>query len=577
MSKTIAWKDIEWGLVNSRIYKLQRRIYEASLINNKSKVMFIQKLLINSLDAKLLAVRRVTTENRGKRTAGIDNKHYYSNDNKIKLVRRLRIDGKASPIKRIYIPKPGKPEKRPLGIPTIKDRAKQALVLMALEPEWEAKFEPNSYGFRPGRNCHDAVVAIFGHLKLGRNNPRFRKYILDADIKGCFDNINHQYLLEKLETRPEIETQVKAWLKAGILTELTKSEPVPSNTLGTPQGGIISPFLANVALHGMENFLKDWVTSFPIKGVAKRDLKRRLGVIRYADDFVVIHPDKDIIIAAKDAISTWLLNHPGLSINDNKTSIVCSTEGFSFLGFRFINILRYNRMRIKIYPDSHSVKKVSDKIGDILRKQRAISCYDLISLLKPIIVGWSNYYSICECSKTFSQLDHLTFQKLRAWVFRRDKKNSRTKVKLNYFPENKTYVYRGQTHQNNWVLCGSTKGKSGLDKEQFLPKFAWTNSTTHIKIRPYSSIYDKDDSYWEWRTMEYGEFSYTQKKLLKRQKRVCPWCKYNININDHVEIDHVIPLIKGGSKSYYNLQLLHKQCHINKTTLDRILNKNPIN
>ena len=167
MSK-FAWKNINWHDVESRINTLQRRIYKASLDEDKGKVIFLQKLLIRSLDAKLLAVKRVTTENRGRKTAGIDNKLYRTDTEKMKLVKKLKVDGKANPIMRVYIPKPGKSEKRPLGIPVIKDRAKQYLVLLALEPEWEAKFEPNSYGFRPDRSCHDAVVAIFGHLRLGR-------------------------------------------------------------------------------------------------------------------------------------------------------------------------------------------------------------------------------------------------------------------------------------------------------------------------------------------------------------------------------------------------------------------------
>lgn len=568
MSNLIAWKNVQWGLVESRVHKLQKRIYQASLSNNKAKVQFLQKLLIDSLDSKLLVVKRVTTENDGKKTAGIDNKLYYSYKKKINLVKRLKIDGKSSPIKRTYIPKPNKSEKRPLGIPTIKDRAKQAIVLMALEPEWEAKFEPNSYGFRPGRSCHDAVVAIFGHLKLGRNKPTFKKYILDADIKGCFDNINHTYLLDKLDTFPQIRNQVESWLKAGIIDEYKQIKSGSPNEIGTPQGGIISPFLANVALHGMENYLKTWVTQFPIQNKGKRDRSKQLGFIRYADDFVVIHPDKDILIAAKAALKQWFSETSGLALNEQKTSVVCSTNGFSFLGFRFINVMRYNKMRIKIYPDYRAVKRVSDKIGEITRRHRAISSYDLITILQPIITGWCNYYSICECSTTFGKLDHLTFQKLRSWVFRRDHKNNRTKVKLNYFPEDRTYVYKGKVHKDNWVLVGTKKFSSGQKKEKFLPKFKWNQSKTHVKIRPLASWYDGDSEYWHWRTMEYGGFTYTQKRLLKRQARLCPWCQYGININDKVEVDHVIPLSSGGTNSYQNLQLLHKQCHIRKTASD---------
>lgn len=279
MSNSIAWKNIRWSLVQKRINKLQQRIFKSSKENNNEKVKFLQKILIDSLDAKLLAVRRVTTENRGRKTAGIDNKLYNTDEKKINLVKKIKIDGKANPIKRVYIPKPGKSEKRPLGIPIIEDRAKQYLVLLALEPEWEAKFEPNSYGFRPGRSCHDAVSAIFGHLKLGNNNSEFNKYILDADLKGCFDNISHQYIIEKLNTTEQIQTQVKAWLEAGIIEENNTKTSISENQIGTPQGGIISPFLANVALHGMEEFLKNWITTIPEYGTSKQNRKDRKSVV----------------------------------------------------------------------------------------------------------------------------------------------------------------------------------------------------------------------------------------------------------------------------------------------------------
>lgn len=566
-----AWKKIIWHKVESRIIKIQRRIYKASLIEDKEKVRFLQKLLIRSLDAKLLAVKRVTTENRGRKAAGIDNKLYRTDAEKIKLVKKLKVDGKANPIRRVYIPKPGKSEKRPLGIPIIKDRAKQYLVLLALEPEWEAKFEPNSYGFRPGRNCHDAVIAIFGHLRLGKSKRKFKKYILDADIKGCFDNINHQYLLDKLDCSPEITRQIDSWLKAGIIENHTKPDLTLKNEIGTPQGGIISPFLANVALHGMENFLKNWVGSIPEYGVGKQNRIKKLGIIRYADDFVIIHPNKDILKKAQLALSQWFEKTSHLEINKEKTSIVCSTEGFSFLGFRFININRYNKTRIKIYPETSAVRKVIKTIGDLSRSNRSISSYDLIMRLKPIISGWCNYYSISECSHTFKVLDHLLFQILRAWVFRRDRVNNRTKIKLKYFPEGNTYVYKGIVHKDNWVLYGSKKLIDNKINKIFLPKFSWHHSRRHVKIRPYSSVYDGNDSYWSWRTLEYGGFSESQKRLLKRQNGQCPWCHSLIKTNDNVEVDHVVPKSKKGTNSYNNLQLLHTQCHLEKSGFDNLI------
>lgn len=564
----IAWKNIDWSLTENRIIKIQRRIYKASLNNDIGKVNFLQKILINSLDAKLLAVKRVTTENIGRKTVGIDNKLYRNHLQKIKLVRSLKVDGKADPIKRIYIPKPGKSEKRPLGIPTIRDRAKQYLVVLALEPEWEAKFEPNSYGFRPGRSCNDAVSAIFGHLRLGANKPKFIKYILDADIKGCFDNINHQYLLDKLETFPQIRNQIESWLKAGIIEDFTKPDLMKRNYLGTPQGGIISPLLANIALHGMENFLKQWVTTIPDYGISKTNRKKRLGVIRYADDFLIIHPHKETIFMAKQALGKWLYETSGLELNEKKTSIICSTEGVSFLGFQCINIIKGNKMRIKIYPSKSSVKNISRKIGDICRSNRSISTYDLILRLKPIITGWCNYFCYCECSHTFNKLDHITFNILRAWVFRRDRVNNRTNIKRKYFPPDNIYIYRGKTHNDNWILVGKKKTTTGKINTAFLPRFSWCPSQRHIKIRSDASVYDGNENYWTRRTLEFGDLSYSQKRLLRRQNGFCAWCKLPIKINDNVDVDHVVPKSWDGKDSYQNLQLLHTQCHIEKSAVN---------
>jgi RNA-directed DNA polymerase len=208
----IAWDEIRWPLVRERVRRLQRRIFKAKKLGQTSKVHWLQKLLIHSFDAKVMAVHQVTTLNCGKATAGVDGKATTNSIQKMALAKKLRLNGKASSIRRVWIPKPGKGEKRPLGIPTIQDRAKQALAKLALEPEWEAVFEPNSYGFRPARGCHDAIESIF--LSLRHGTP---KWVYDADIRKCFDRINHKALLTKLNTFSEMEEQIKAWLKADIM------------------------------------------------------------------------------------------------------------------------------------------------------------------------------------------------------------------------------------------------------------------------------------------------------------------------------------------------------------------------
>ncbi|WP_414519919.1 reverse transcriptase N-terminal domain-containing protein, partial [Nostoc sp. PCC 9305] len=234
MSKTrhqpmVEWKDIPWRKLERVVYKLQKRIYRASLRGDVKALRKLQKTLMKSWYAKCLAVRRVTQDNQGKKTAGVDGIKTLSPAARLKLVANLKLGSKVKPTRRVWIPKPGADEKRPLGIPTMYDRALQALVKQALEPEWEARFEPNSYGFRAGRSCHDAIEAIFNSIS------KKAKYVLDADISKCFDQINHKALLQKLNTFPTIRRQIRAWLKAGVM----ESGQLFSTSEGTPQGGVI--------------------------------------------------------------------------------------------------------------------------------------------------------------------------------------------------------------------------------------------------------------------------------------------------------------------------------------------------
>ncbi len=271
------WNNIPWQKLERNVFKIQKRIYQASRCGNVKLVHRLQRLLIKSWSAKALAVRRVTQDNQGKKTAGVDGVKSLSPTARLKLIDELKWGTKVKPTRRVWIPKPGKTEKRPLGIPTMYDRALQALGKMALEPEWEAKFEPNSYGFRLGRSCHDAIQAIF--LSISKK----AKYVLDADISKCFDRINHKKLLEKLNTTPSFRRQVRAWLKAGVMDG---KELFPTDE-GTPQGGVISPLLANVALHGMEEMIKELSESFDMKGsngryqLPKRDKRNSVSIIRY--------------------------------------------------------------------------------------------------------------------------------------------------------------------------------------------------------------------------------------------------------------------------------------------------------
>jgi RNA-directed DNA polymerase len=328
-SPVYEWKNLPWREIERAVFKLQKRIYQASLRGDRKAVHKLQRLLMNSWSARCLAVRRVAQDNQGSKTAGVDGVRSLTPPQRLELARTLELNQEVQPTRRVWIPKPGKAEKRPLGIPTLANRAAQALAKLALEPEWEARFEPNSYGFRPGRSCHDAIGAIFSSIS------RQAKFVLDADIAKCFDRIDHQALLRKLATFPSLRRAIKGWLKAGVMDggELFPTEE------GTPQGGVISPILANVALHGLEEAI---TTAFPRRQKAGVVFQRPT-VLRYADDFVVLHRDLAVIEKVKQLVSEWLAGM-GLEMKPSKTAITHTLRqhegrvGFDFLGF---NVRQY--------------------------------------------------------------------------------------------------------------------------------------------------------------------------------------------------------------------------------------------
>jgi len=569
---SIEWNSVKWPLVENRVFRYQIRIYRASKNGNQRVVRNLQQRLLKSLDAKLLAVRQVTTENKGKKTSGVDGKVYKTPEDKIKLVSKLKLDGKAKPIRRVEIPKPGRPkEKRPLGIPTVKDRAKQALCRLVLEPEWEARFEADSYGFRPGRSCHDAIEAVYGALSNKRQQPDYHKLVLKVDIEKCFDRINHELLLEKMDSHPIIHRQVYAWLKAGILKDPSLKgnlEILIKNEMGTPQGGVISPLLSNIALHGLIHHLKNWVISIPAKNNRVAAKQSALTVIRYADDILVIHKDRRVIEKAKIEIETWLWNNCRLTLNQSKTCIFDSTQGFDFLGFSCINIRRNGISRLKIYPSRLGQARILLNLREVVQRNKAASSYQLISLLKPKIIGWGNYYKYSECKETFNRISHYIYLKLRAWAFRRDKRHGRKIVKEKYFPSGNIYNFEGVEHQDNWILCGKEKGKNNEVKEIWLPRLSWIKSKKWVKVRDTKSPYDGDHVYWAVRMASYNRLPTRVTKLIKLQKGICPYCHTAFQIGSVMEVDHIQPRALGGKDTYNNLQLLHRHCHVMKTRSD---------
>lgn len=551
---SVAWNTLPWRKLEQHVYRIQKRIYRASQQGNVRKVQKLEKLLMKSEAARLLAVRRVTQDNQGKKTAGIDGVKSVSPAQRFPMASQVHPKNwkkvKPKPVRRVWIPKPGKAEKRPLGIPTMLERSKQALAKMALEPEWEAKFDANSYGFRPGRSCHDAIGAIFLEL---RYKPKF---VLDADIKGCFDNINQEALLQKLQTYPTLRQTVKGWLKAGVLEAHVFT---PTET-GTPQGGVISPLLANIALHGLEQV----VTSVCRKSEVKPTL------IRYADDFVILHTDLTKIQQAQARVSQWLADM-GLLLSPTKTKVRHTLDphegespGFDFLGFqiRQYRVGKYHTgkstngtplgFKTIIKPNKEAVKRHIRQLKEKIRRLETISQGDLIGAINPIIVGWTNYYKTVVATKTFSQCDHHLWRQLVGWCLKRHHRNRSRK-----WVRNKYWKHIG----NRMAFAASEKIKVRWHTE--------THIQRHAKVKGSASPYDGNLIYWAKRLSEQTPaMRSTVARLLQAQKVRCAGCNLYFRDGDMLEVDHIIPVAIGGDNTLNNKRVYHRHCHDEKTAED---------
>ncbi len=543
------WNEIPWRKLEKSSFKLQKRIYRASQCKDIKKMHNLQRLLLKSTSARMLAVRRITQDNRGKKTAGIDGKSSLNKKERLLLANSLDIREKAKPSRRVWIPKSGRPsEHRPLAIPTIADRVKQTLVKMALEPEWEAKFEPNTYGFRPGRSCHDAIEAIFQALN------RKTAFILDADISGCFDNINHNKLLEKLNTTPTLKKIIRGWLKAGVM-ENRIYKPTKS---GTIQGGTISPLLACIALHGLESYLKetmaDEIRSYrkeKLGRTCREEAKKSLSIITYADDFVIFHESKQIVLKAEILTKEWLKTI-GLELKLSKTQISHSLNplknkkpGFNFLGFtiRQYTVKRGKRTyKLLIKPSHNSIKQYTLTAKQKLKEMRITSQEEVIRKLNPFIRGWCQYYTSVVSRKIFELLDRDMFRKLWRWAVHKHPNKGKYWIKKKYF---KRY------NNDNWRFMTSN-GK-------YLIKHGDHAIKRHIKVIGAKSPYDGDWIYWSSRLSKVLDKSTRVVKLLKTQKGKCNYCQLYFRSDDVTEVHHQDK--NRNNNNIENLTLLHGHCH----------------
>lgn len=513
----VLWDAIYWPAHEQNVARLRRRIFQATRNGDWAQVRSLQKLMLGSWSNTLLSVRQVTQRNAGRRTAGIDGETALSGETRADVavrVHRSRTSWEPVPVRRVYIPK-ANGKRRPLGIPVVMDRCHQARVRNALEPEWEARFEPRSYGFRPGRSCADAIGSLYLTLK----GPRAQRvWILDADLSAAFDNIGHAALIDSLGAFPAREL-IEGWLKAGVMED----GRFASTEQGSPQGGVISPLLMNVALHGLEEAAG---VRYRNNGVeAGRTVAGAPVLVRYADDMVACCYSQQQAEQVKASLAAWLAPR-GLSFNEDKTRIVhveCG-GGFDFLGF---TVRRYQQhgsrpAKLLIKPSQDAVRRIRKRLADEVRGMRGSNVRAVIARLTPIIRGWAAYYRGVVSSKVFASLDHHVWRLTYRWACHTHPGKPKRWIARRYFGRFNRF------RNDRWVF-GDRDHRHGGDVPH-LAKFAWTNIVRHQLVTAGASPDDPElRDYWAARRRKVRPpLDNYNLRLLTEQEGCCPLC------GDHV-------------------------------------------
>ena len=531
-----AWQDIDWNANRRIVRNLRQRIYRASRAGSRRKVRSLQRLMLKCRANRETSIRRVTQINAGRETPGIDKVTVKTPEARTALMAELATyePWKARPVRRVYIPK-ANGKRRPLGIPTILDRCMQAVVKNALEPEWEAQFEPCSYGFRPGRSCQDAIERIYAIV-----SPHKKKHwCVDADITGAFDNIQHATVQDALSRFPA-KGLITVWLRAGVM----EKDRFEQTERGTPQGGVISPLLSNIALHGMEAALG--ITYVKHGGRWRTNGNRAL--VRYADDFVIFTETEEDALTARREIAEWLRER-GLTLSAEKTKVCHLTEGFDFLGF---NIRHYSVANTKtgykllIKPSKKSVQALKYRLKQEWKALAGHNAEAVIKKLTPILRGWASYFRSGVSKDTLAEVDHYMHQRTARWCRRTHPTKPWKWIKATYFR-----TVRG----NTWVFGKDTA---------YLPKISWTPIIRHVPVKHDRSPDDGTlKEYWEWRRRKKLELLHTQRlrSLATRQSGKCPHCLDGLDNGEELHVHHLVPKAEGGKDQLQNLMLTHLYCH----------------